>query len=47
MKCGKDGKCSNPVQFKGLDTELRYTHGDKHCGAFFKFSTFKGGNSTF
>ena len=31
------------MDFKGLDTELRYTHGDGHCGAFFKFSSFADG----
>ena len=41
---GKAGK-TKMMDFKGLDTELRYTHGDKHCGAFFKFSSFTGGNA--
>ena len=48
MKMGKDGHSkSGADMFRGLDTELRYTHGDKHCGAFFKFSSFAGAGKTF
>ena len=48
MKMGKDGHSKGASDmFKGLDTELRYTHGDKHCGAFFKFSSFGGAGKTF
>lgn len=33
---------ASSMDFKGLDSELRYTHGDGNVGAFFKFSSFKG-----